>query len=102
MDDDRLVLFSDGEGYLLSPPEHDRTEDAASSGQLSAPMPGRIVSVSAHVGDEVRRGAAVVALEAMKMEHALTAPFDARVAEVAVAVGDQVVEGAVLARLEPL
>ena len=101
--DHEVAVFEGGWTHLVRRPRTTGAEgEQAGSGQLSAPMPGRIVSVSAAVGDEVKRGAAVVALEAMKMEHALTAPFDARVAEVAVAVGDQVVEGAVLARLEPL
>jgi 3-methylcrotonyl-CoA carboxylase alpha subunit len=49
----------------------------------------------------VEKGAPLVTLEAMKMEHALKAPFDGRVAELKVAAGDQVSEGALLVRLEP-
>ncbi len=63
-------------------------------------MPGKIVSVPVKAGDAVTRGQPVVALEAMKMEHALTAPFDGVVAEFHVSVGDQAAEGAVLARVE--
>ena len=48
---------------------------AASDGALRAPMPGKIVSVPVKAGDAVTKGQPVVALEAMKMEHALTAPF---------------------------
>jgi len=100
---DNYVAFDAGQAVLVDfRPSHDAAEESAASGQLSAPMPGRIVSVSAEVGDEVKRGAPVVTLEAMKMEHALTAPFDARVAELSAKIGDQVVEGAVLARLEPV
>src|SRR5258707_1072387 len=69
-------------------------------GAIVSPMPGKIVAVGAAPGDAVKKGQALVTLEAMKMEHALTAPFDGKVAEVGVKVGDQVAEGVLLARLE--
>ena len=47
------------------------------------------------------KGAPVVVLEAMKMEHALVAPFDGVVESVSVGVGDQVGEGTVLAVVKP-
>jgi biotin carboxyl carrier protein len=75
-------------------------ETAAGDGQVAAPMPGRIVAIAVQPGDEVARGAPLVTLEAMKMEHALVAPFDARVAEVRCAVGEQTTEGTLLVRLE--
>ncbi|MEM7609393.1 MAG: biotin/lipoyl-containing protein, partial [Myxococcota bacterium] len=51
-------------------------------------------------GDELDEGAAVVVVEAMKMEHQLRAPFAARVATLDCAEGDQVDMGQVLVRLE--
>ncbi|MBA3999197.1 acetyl/propionyl/methylcrotonyl-CoA carboxylase subunit alpha [Brevundimonas sp.] len=72
---------------------------AASDGSLRAPMPGKIVAVSAEPGQTVAKGQSIVVLEAMKMEHALTAPFDGVVGELGVAVGDQVTDGAVLATI---
>ena len=63
-------------------------------------MPGRIVAVAVKSGAKVAKGAPLVTLEAMKMEHALTAPFDGTVAELKVSAGDQVSEGALLVRLE--
>ncbi len=72
---------------------------AASDGSLRAPMPGKIVAVSAEPGQTVAKGQSIVVLEAMKMEHALTAPFDGVVGELGVAVGDQVPDGAVLATI---
>jgi biotin carboxyl carrier protein len=63
-------------------------------------MPGKIVSVAARAGARVKKGDALVVLEAMKMEHALVAPFDGKVAELNARPGAQVSEGALLARLE--
>lgn len=57
---------------------------------LVAPMPGRIVRVLCQVGDVVQAGAALVVLEAMKMENELCAPVRGRVEEVYVREGSPV------------
>jgi acetyl/propionyl-CoA carboxylase alpha subunit len=99
--DGQVVLFEDGEAYAFSRPRSAGGDaEHGGDGQVRAPMPGRIVMVPVAVGEKVAKGAALVTLEAMKMEHAQTAPFDATVAEVLCAVGDQVNEGALLIRLE--
>ncbi len=69
---------------------------------LAAPMPGKVVSISARRGDHVQRGQALAVMEAMKMEHTITAPRDGVVAELLCAAGDQVAEGSELLRLEPV
>ena len=63
-------------------------------------MPGKIISVAAKAGAKVKKGDALLVLEAMKMEHTLAAPFDGKVVELKAKAGDQVVEGALLAKLE--
>ncbi len=95
-------LLLDGETYAFRVHDPSEVDDlAADAGSaIVAPMPGKIVAVSAKAGDKVRRGAALVALEAMKMEHTLVAHADRTVAEVLVAPGDQVAEGAVVIRFE--
>ena len=69
-------------------------------GRVTAPMPGRIVSVAVAAGERVRADAVLVVLEAMKMEHSIRAPADAAVAAVHCAVGDRVDEGVELVSLE--
>ena len=64
--------------------------------ELTAPMPGTIVSVHVAVGDRVTAGQVVVKLEAMKMTNAVKAPQDAVVAEVRVQAGQAVGYGDVL------
>jgi 3-methylcrotonyl-CoA carboxylase alpha subunit len=66
---------------------------------LRAPMPGRVTAVHVEAGAHVSRGAALVRLEAMKMEHTLRAAGDATVASLHVREGDQVSEGSVLVTL---
>jgi 3-methylcrotonyl-CoA carboxylase alpha subunit len=67
---------------------------------LTAPMPGKIVRQLIAAGDRVGRGAPLLVLEAMKMEHTIVAPGDGRVAALRYAEGDQVEEGAVLLDFE--
>ncbi|HEY2508857.1 MAG TPA: biotin carboxylase N-terminal domain-containing protein [Streptosporangiaceae bacterium] len=72
----------------------------AQAGSLLAPMPGTVVRVEVAVGDHVRAGAQILAIEAMKMQHAIYAPVAGVVTELPVAVGAQVDAGSVLAVLE--
>ena len=60
---------------------------------------GKIFKVEASVGQAVKKGDAVIILEAMKMEIPVVAPEDGTVASIDVAVGDTVEAGAVLATL---
>ena len=73
---------------------------AAQAGSLLAPMPGTVVRVEVAVGDHVPAGATILAIEAMKMEHAIRAPAAGVITELPVAVGAQVDSGSVLAVLD--
>ncbi|MFA5520858.1 MAG: acetyl/propionyl/methylcrotonyl-CoA carboxylase subunit alpha [Castellaniella sp.] len=77
-------------------------EDAseADPGSLRAPMPGKILSIHAEVGDTVTRGQRLVVMEAMKMEHSIDAPADGKVSAIFFDVGDQVEEGVELIDVE--
>jgi 3-methylcrotonyl-CoA carboxylase alpha subunit len=75
-------------------------KDESAGGSLAAPMPGRIVQVSVAAGSQVKKGDALLILEAMKMEHTITAPADGVVKEVHYAAGEQVLEGAQLITME--
>ncbi len=105
-----LTVYAHGERVAVFAPEHSAVlqqidaiahagEGAAEAGQLTAPMPGKVISFLAKVGDTVTRGQALAVMEAMKMEHTLHAPRDGVVAELLYAVGDQVAEGGELLKL---
>jgi 3-methylcrotonyl-CoA carboxylase alpha subunit len=85
-----------------------RTEDAlqASShvdeGSLVTPLPGTIVALHVSAGQRVKRGAPLVTVEAMKMEHTLTAPTAGVVTRIPFAVSDRVAAGAILVELAPI
>ena len=74
-------------------------EGLSEGGRLTAPMPGKVVSIAVKAGDKVSKGQALAVMEAMKMEHTIAAPADGTVAEVLYAPGDQVAEGAELLKL---
>ncbi len=80
-----------------SPAHHVAT---VASPEITAPMPGKVLQVLVHPGDQVRAGDTVLILEAMKMESRLVAEAAGTVAEVRVAAGDMVDGGQVLAVLE--
>ncbi|MFZ2028766.1 MAG: acetyl/propionyl/methylcrotonyl-CoA carboxylase subunit alpha [Vitreimonas sp.] len=96
------VVFFNGEAYefTLDTGERAAGEAAGGDGAILSPMPGKIVSVAAKQGASVKKGDALLVLEAMKMEHTLTAPFDGKVVEFKAKAGDQVGEGVLLAKLE--
>ena len=94
-------LFRDGAHRVLTlRSAQTAPEPDVATGSLAAPMPGRILQVLVQVGANVAKGAPLVILEAMKMEHTITAPRDGCVAEIRFKAGEQVNEGAELLRLE--
>ncbi len=72
---------------------------AAGSVKVSAPMPGKILSVKVNVGQAVKRGDVMMILEAMKMENEIVATQDGTVASIEVAAGSAVEAGDTLASL---
>jgi len=69
-------------------------------GGLAAPMPGKIIAVLVESGARVEKGAPLLILEAMKMEHTIKAPAGGTVKELLYRVGEQVEEGAELLAFE--
>ncbi|MEE9162387.1 MAG: biotin/lipoyl-containing protein [Candidatus Neomarinimicrobiota bacterium] len=68
-------------------------------GQVVAPIPGVITSVSVSEGDSVAQGDQLLVLEAMKMENELRSPLAGTVAIVHVSAGETVNKGALLLEL---
>jgi urea carboxylase len=68
---------------------------------VEAEFAASVWQVAVRVGDRVRAGQRLVALEAMKMESAVEAPADGVVADILVAPGAQVDAGTVLLTLAP-
>ncbi len=71
----------------------------AGSIKVEAGAAGKVFKIEAPVGTAVKKGDAVVIIEAMKMEIPVVAPSDGTVASINVAVGDAIEAGALLATL---
>lgn len=72
---------------------------AAGGVKIEAGAAGKVFKVEAKVGQAVKRGDAVIILEAMKMEIPVVAPQDGTIASINVNVGDPVEAGALLATM---
>ncbi|HEY7377684.1 MAG TPA: acetyl-CoA carboxylase biotin carboxylase subunit [Steroidobacteraceae bacterium] len=105
----RITLVEDGErlhvlhaGGTLALEFHDPARARArerQDGGLVSPMPGQVLQILVAPGANVRRGQALVIVEAMKMEHTILAPSDGVVEAICFNAGDRVSEGAQLLRL---
>ena len=70
------------------------------AGGLKAPMPGKVIALISAVGSVVEKGAPLLVLEAMKMEHTISAPAKGLVKAFHFAAGDQVTDGVELVDFE--
>jgi 3-methylcrotonyl-CoA carboxylase alpha subunit len=80
----------------LVDPFHYEPADSLPDARLTALMPGRVVKVMAKAGETVKKGQALMILEAMKMEHTIVSPRDGIVQRVAFAENQLVPADAVL------
>ena len=85
---------------LRDDPLHLVEAGGAHGGGLTAPMPGKVVALLAQPGQKVEKGAPLLILEAMKMEHTITAPAAGTVKAFCYAAGEQVGDGAALVEFE--
>jgi 3-methylcrotonyl-CoA carboxylase alpha subunit len=95
-----LTVFAMGTSHrlVLDVPVVRSEEDAG--GSLVAPMPGNVIEVLVRPGDAVDKGAALMIIEAMKMQHTIVAPAAGTVKDVFFAKGEQVTEGVSLLDFE--
>lgn len=78
-----------------------RLPTAASATEVRAPMPGRVVKLNVKIGQAVIRGAALLGIEAMKMENELVAPIEGTILELHIEVGATVEADQKLVVIEP-
>jgi len=87
----RHWVLSEGLQLLLvEEPRFPDAQHAHVAGGLVAPMPGKVVKVLVEAGAQVPAGAALVVLEAMKMEHTVRTQIAGTVSEIFVTIGQQV------------
>ena len=88
--------------YPLQVPALDLGDDegAKGKGSIITPMPGSVTKVMVSPGDVVEKGAPLMILTAMKMEHIIRAQMDGTIASVGFNEGDFVEDGKVLVSFE--
>ncbi|MBZ0132649.1 MAG: acetyl/propionyl/methylcrotonyl-CoA carboxylase subunit alpha [Rhodocyclaceae bacterium] len=96
-------VFLHGRAWQLAcvDPLYHAGEGIGEGGGLAAPMPGKVIALIAQPGSEVDKGAPLLILEAMKMEHTIAAPAKGTLKAFRFDVGDSVDEGAELVDFEP-
>lgn len=83
------------------PTARGRAARAASAVEsVLAPMPGRVVQVHVRAGDPIEAGAALLVVEAMKMQNAIFSPRSGRIARVLVVEGQPIERGTPLLDFE--
>ena len=63
---------------------------------ITAPLPGKIISIDVKVGDIVREGDVVAVLEAMKMDNEIESEFDGKVVSIEVSEGETIPAGGII------
>jgi len=100
----RLWLQYEGIFYCACDLTHSHQPKAlavsANAGIVRAPLAGRVANVSAAVGQTIKVGAPLIAIESMKMEHTLYAETDGLIEELLCNEGDQVMAGRILVRIK--
>jgi len=96
------ISFSfDGEIYFADVAEKGvRAKARHRDASMSAPMPGLVLKILVRPGDVVAKGAPLLILEAMKMEHQIVAPRDGEIAGVNCREGELVQSGVELVTLK--
>ena len=114
-----IIAYVDGQKYEVHPdterkpevqgesneskPAVVATKPAAQTGnenELTAPLPGTIISVFVKPGDEIEAGKVVLIIEAMKMKNSIRTTRGGTVAEVLASPGQTVAHKQALVRFE--
>jgi 3-methylcrotonyl-CoA carboxylase alpha subunit len=100
--DGKYTLFSQSGSlqFMLEQPDLGEEDAGASDGVFTAPMHGVIVKLLVESGASVEKGAPLMIMEAMKMEHTICAPAEGVVQVFYFAEGEQVSGGEVLLDFE--
>ncbi len=95
-------VFLDGRAYefVAVDPLFHAGDAGGAEGHLTAPMPGKVIALLVKAGDKVEKGAPLLILEAMKMEHTIVAPAAGVVKLFHFGIGDQVGDGAELVEFD--
>jgi acetyl-CoA/propionyl-CoA carboxylase, biotin carboxylase, biotin carboxyl carrier protein len=97
----RIAVHGETFDFDLAEAKSGRRSHATANPETRSPMPGKVLQLSAEVGQAVKPGDPLLILEAMKMENVLAAEIAGKVAAVHVRVGDMVEPGKLLVVVTP-
>jgi len=103
----QLWIYLDGKTFIHASETELKSRASKKSGapglarDLMAPMPGKVTKIIGKPGDPVKKGTAVVVLEAMKMEYTLKSEGEGHIEALHCQVGEQVVLGKLLVKIKP-
>ena len=98
--DGESMVMALGREAVISETGKKMKKSVAHAGGLASPMPGKIFKILKEAGSEVKKGEAVLILEAMKMEHSIRSDKDGKVKKIFFQVGQLVQGGVILAEVE--
>lgn len=99
----QLWIHFEGRTFVYESPSQKKFGKKGSgkalSGEILAPMPGKVTKLSKKVGDVVNSGDVVLVMEAMKMEYTLKADISGEIESLYCQTGDQVALGKLLVKI---
>jgi 3-methylcrotonyl-CoA carboxylase alpha subunit len=95
-----MMIIAGGREAIISAADKRIKKAAGHAGGLVSPMPGKIFKILKEAGSEVKKGEAILILEAMKMEHSIRSDKDGKVKKILYKTGELVQGGVLLAEVE--
>ena len=92
----QCLCLEDIPGFMAAK-KNRKSQAQDDTGEILSPMPGKVSKILASPGDEVKKGQALIVMEAMKMEYTLKANASGKLSRLTCKVGDQVLLGQSLA-----
>ena len=106
--DNELLLEREVENWKVMP-HHQLPKNSANKNPLisnhngagvTAPIPGKIIEINIHEGEQIKAGDTLMVLEAMKMENHIQMPQDGIVKKIFIEQGNQVKANEILVEIE--
>ena len=96
----QIHLINNHQRYIFDKINHQTNTQTQITGDLIAPMPGKILEIKVKTGDKVQANQTLLVMEAMKMELSLKANSNATVLELMVNTNDVIAAQTLLVKLD--